>query len=228
MKLAMLGEKVGMTQVFDPAGKACAVTVIQLGPCQVLQVRTKEKDGYDAVQLGYQDKPARLCNQPEAGHAKAHGNVAVKRHLREVRQDGPVDVQPGAVWTVEKFAAVPKVDVVGVMKGRGFAGTMKRHNFSGLETGHGVQRKHRAPGSIGRNTSPGKVVKGHKMNGQYGNTRKTIRNLKVVAIDLENNLILVAGGVPGPNGGLLYVRQTNKLDQPKGRPEDNQKKKGKK
>jgi large subunit ribosomal protein L3 len=228
MKLAMLGEKIGMTQVFEPSGKAYAVTVIQLGPCQVLQVRTKEKDGYDAVQLGYKDKPERLCNQPETGHAKAHASATPKRHLREIRQDGPVDVKPGALWTVEMFAGVPKVDVVGTMKGRGFAGVMKRHGFSGLETGHGVQRKHRAPGSIGRNTTPGKVVKGTRMNGHYGACRNTIRNLKVVSIDVENNLLLVQGGVPGPNGGLLYVRQTNKIDQKKGRPEDNQKKKGKK
>ena len=228
MQLAMLGEKIGMTQIFDAAGKSYAVTVIQLGPCQVMQVRTQEKDGYHAVQLGYQDKPERLCNQPETGHAKKHAHAAPKRHLREVRQDSPVEAQAGAVWTVEMFAAVPKVDVVGTMKGRGFAGVMKRYGFSGLETGHGVQRKHRAPGSIGRNTSPGKVVKGQRMNGQYGACRKTVRNLKVVSIDVENNLILVAGGVPGPNGGLLYVRQTNKLDQKKGRPEDNQKKKGKK
>jgi large subunit ribosomal protein L3 len=210
MKVALLGEKVGMTQVFDEAGTAHGVTVIQLGPCQVLQVRTQEKDGYDALQIGYKDKARKSTNRAERGHA-AKAKTEPKRYIREVRQDEPANLEAGAILTVEMFAEIKKVDVIGTMKGRGFGGVMKRHGFSGLEQGHGVQRKHRAAGSIGSNTSPGRVRKGTRMNGQYGNSRKTIRNLSVVRVDVENNLLLVEGGVPGANGSLVMVRQTNKL-----------------
>jgi large subunit ribosomal protein L3 len=212
--IALLGEKVGMTQVFDEKGVSHGVTVIQLGPCQVLQVRTAERDGYHAVQLGYKDKPKKAANAAELGHA-AKAKAQPKYHVKEVRHEKPVESELGAIISVEVFKDVPAVDVVGTMKGRGFSGAMKRHGFSGLETGHGVQRKHRAPGSIGCNTSPGRVRKGTRMNGQYGNTRSTIRNLKVINVDVENNLILVKGGVPGPNGGVVLVRQTNKKKQPK-------------
>jgi large subunit ribosomal protein L3 len=210
MNVALLGEKVGMTQVFDDAGAAHGVTVIQLGPCQVLQVRTAEKDGYHALQIGYQDKRKKLAKKPEIGHC-AKAKAEVKKHVREVRQDGPTEIEAGAILTVDLFKDIPAVDVVGTMKGRGFAGAMKRHGFAGLEQGHGVQRKHRAPGSIGSNTSPGRVRKGVRMNGQYGNTRKTSLNLKVIRVDTENNVLLVEGAVPGPNGGLVYVRKSNRL-----------------
>jgi large subunit ribosomal protein L3 len=209
MNVALLGEKIGMTQVFDDNGTAHGVTVIQLGPCQVLQVKTPEKDGYHSIQIGFKDKPKKSVSQAELGHVEK-AKAAPKRYVKEIRQEGPVETELGAILTVDLFKEIPAVDVIGTMKGRGFAGAMKRHGFSGLEKGHGVQRKHRAPGSIGSNTSPGHVRKGVRMNAQYGNTRTTVRNLKVVRVDPENNLILVEGGVPGPNGGFVIVRKTNK------------------
>jgi large subunit ribosomal protein L3 len=209
MSVALLGEKIGMTQIFDEKGVAHGVTVLQVGPCQVLQVKTAAKDGYDALQIGFKDKRKKSTNQAERGHAEK-AKATVKRFVREVRLDKPADKELGAILTVEAFNDIAAVDVIGTMKGRGFAGAMKRHGFSGLEKGHGVQRKHRAPGSIGSNTSPGRVRKGVRMNGQYGNTRSTVRNLRVVKVDVENNLLMVKGGVPGPNGGFVMVRQTNK------------------
>lgn len=210
MKPTLLGRKIGMTQVFDETGVVHGVTVIQLGPCQVMQVRTQDKDGYDAVQIGFEDKPKKQTTQAERGHAAKIG-AEPKRFLREIRLSEPAEVEAGSMLTLDIFAEIKNVDVVGTMKGRGFAGVMKRHNFAGLEATHGVQRKHRAPGSIGSNQDPGRVRKGHKMNGQYGNTRVTVRNLKVFKIDVENGLMLLEGGIPGKNGGMVMVRQTNKI-----------------
>lgn len=210
MKPALLGRKVGMTQIFDEQGASHAVTVLQVGPCQVLQIRTPERDGYHAVQLGYLDKPRKRANKPERGHV-AKVNAEPKRYIREVRLDEATDKEPGAFVTVEIFQDVPRVDVIGTMKGRGFAGVMKRHGFRGLEASHGVQRKHRAGGSIGSNTSPGRVRKGMRMAGQHGAAPRTVRNLAILKIDTEDNLLLVKGAVPGPNGGLVMVRRTNKL-----------------
>ncbi|MFO0948869.1 MAG: 50S ribosomal protein L3 [Planctomycetota bacterium] len=210
MAVALLGRKVGMTQVYDESGVIHPVTVLSVGPCQVLQVRTAEKDGYSALQLGYDDKPERKVNAAERGHA-AKANAKVKRLVREVRLQEAASEEPGAMITVEIFKDIKAVDVTGTMKGRGTAGVMKRHGFAGLETTHGVQRKHRAGGSIGCNTSPGRVLKGRKMSGNYGNTKSTVRNLAVVRVDTENNVLLVRGGVPGPNGGYIMVRQTNKV-----------------
>lgn len=210
MGILLLGRKVGMTQVYDDAGVIHPVTVLAVGPCQVLQVKTPATDGYHAIQIGFEDKPRRKANQAETGRVKKI-NAEPKRFLREVRY---VDVPPqqlGEMLNVGVFTDIPYVDVIANMKGRGFSGGMKRHGFAGLETGHGVQRKHRAIGSIGTNTSPGKVIRGHKMPGQYGNTRTTIRNLKVIRVDADNNCLLVEGGVPGPNGGLVVVRQSRKL-----------------
>lgn len=209
MAKMLLGRKIGMTQVFDEAGVVHGVTVLEIGPCQVLQVRSAEKDGYSALQLGFGDKREKQCTQAEIGHAKKAG-AKPKRFIREVRLDGPADQKVGAELDLSLFEGVTAVDVVGTMKGRGFSGVMKRHGFSGLETGHGVQRKHRAPGSIGPSQFPGHVRKGIRMNGQYGNSRKTSRNLKVVSIDLETNSMLVEGAVPGPNGGFVMVRPTKK------------------
>lgn len=210
MTVALLGRKVGMTQVYDEAGVLHPVTVISVGPCQVLQVKSQDKDGYNAIQLGYQDKERRKATKAERGHV-AKVNAEPKRLVREVRLAGPATEEPGATLTVELFKEIPAVDVTGTMKGRGTAGVMKRHGFRGLETTHGVQRKHRAGGSIGSNTSPGRVLKGVKMGGRYGNTKSTVRNLKVIRVDVENNVLLVEGGVPGPNGGFVMVRKTNKL-----------------
>jgi large subunit ribosomal protein L3 len=209
MPKMLLGEKVGMTQVFDEAGNVHPVTVIQLGPCHVLQVKTPDKDGYHALQLGYEDMPVKRANQAKAGHAKKAG-VSPKRFVREVRLESAPEEGVGSELTVSIFDGVKAVDVVGTMKGRGFSGVMKRHGFSGLETGHGVQRKHRAPGSIGPSQFPGHVRKNIRMNGQYGNSPKTSRNIKVISIDAETGTMLVEGAVPGANGGYVLVRETKK------------------
>ncbi|MBY0586172.1 50S ribosomal protein L3 [bacterium] len=215
MAKMLLGEKVGMTQVFDAAGNCHAVTVIKLGPCHVLQVKTADKHGYDAIQIGYKDKAKKQANQAETGHA-AKAGVAPKRFVREVRlasaEDKPLgdEIAAGTELNVSLFEGVKAVDVVGTMKGRGFSGVMKRHGFSGLETGHGVQRKHRAPGSIGPSQFPGHVRKNIRMNGQYGNSRKTSRNIKVYSIDVEQGTMLVEGAVPGYQGSFVLVRETKK------------------
>lgn len=210
---ALLGRKVGMTEVYDEAGVLHPVTVLELGPCAVLQVRTPERDGYHALQLGFGDKSRRRANKPDRGHVAKVG-AEPKRFIREVRLDAAPAQEPGAVLTVDAFQDVPLVDVIGTMKGRGFTGVMKRHGFSGLEKTHGVQKHHRAPGSIGCNTSPGRVLKGRRMSGQHGNTRSTVRNLRVVRLDPQSNCLLVQGGVPGPNGGFVVVRSAKKCRSP--------------
>ena len=210
MPKMLLGEKVGMTQVFDEAGNVHGVTVIQLGPCHVLQVKSPDKDGYHAIQIGYKEKSKKAANAPETGHAKKAG-VTPKRFVREMRSKDAPEEAVGQELTVALFEGVKAVDIVGTMKGRGFSGVMKRHGFSGLETTHGVQRKHRAPGSIGPSQFPGHVRKNVRMNGQYGNSPKTSRNIKVYSIDPETNVMLVEGPVPGANGGFVLVRESKKL-----------------
>jgi large subunit ribosomal protein L3 len=205
--VGLLGRKIGMTQVFDEDGTVRGVTVLEMGPCQVLQVRTEEKDGYAAIQLGFDDKPRRRATKAERGHV-AKVSAEPKRFVREIRLDAAAEQEAGAVLTVDVFNDIKKVDVTGTMKGRGFAGVMKRHGFPGLEATHGVQRKNRAAGSIGCSAFPSRVVKGRRMNGQYGNCKNTVRHLKVVRIDIENNCLLVEGGVPGPNGGYVLVRKS--------------------
>jgi len=212
MKPAMLGRKIGMTRVVDETGKVLPVTVIQAGPCTVMQVKTLERDGYHAVQLGFEDVKPHRTTMPLIGHAAGAG-TGPKRVHREVRHDDPVDAVPGDVVTVEVFEerGVQNVDVVGVTKGRGFAGVMRRHGFGGQRASHGVERKHRAPGSIGGSAPLGRgrsVKKCKRMAGHMGNVRRTARNQMLVAVDKENNLLLVRGSVPGPNGGLLFVSQS--------------------
>jgi len=210
MNVGLLGRKVGMTQIYLEDGKAVPVTVVECGPCTVLQVRTAEKDGYHALQLGFQDKKRKSATQAERGHARKV-EAEPKRFVREVRQDGPADgISAGQVLTVDLFQQVPAVDVVGTSKGRGYSGVMKRHGFKGLRASHGVKRMHRHPGSSGPSADPAHTRKGIRKPGQYGNARITVRNLKVVRIDKDNNLLLVRGAVPGPNGGYVTVRQTNK------------------
>lgn len=228
MAIGLLGRKVGMTQVFDESGKVVPVTVIEAGPCHVLQLRTKERDGYEAVQLGFADKPRRLASRSQRGHvakldskrAKARAKAGVEplakadcepqRFIREFR--APVEgLSVGQKLDVNHFAEVKYVDVVGTTKGRGTAGVMVRHNFHGQRATHGVKKVHRHAGSIGQSQFPGHVPKGRRMAGQHGNQRRTSRNLKLVRIDAENNLILVYGAVPGPNGGYVLIKETNKL-----------------
>ncbi|HVV99685.1 MAG TPA: 50S ribosomal protein L3 [Planctomycetaceae bacterium] len=234
MPVGLLGRKIGMTQVYDDQGNLQPVTVIQAGPCTVLQVRTPDRDGYEAVQLGFEDKPRRLATRSERGHVAAIGSKRAKRraaggiaaaakpdcepqrYVREFRTDGEnSELQVGNKLTVQLFSEVSHVDVIGTTKGRGFAGVMKRHNFHGLRASHGVQRHHRAPGGIGGHATNrgfcGRIKKGKRMAGRYGGTQATIRNLKVVKLDEANNCMLVLGAIPGPNGGFVMIRQTNKL-----------------
>jgi len=229
MPVGLMGRKVGMTQVYDDAGNIIPVTVIQVGPCAVLQLRTAERDGYEAVQLGFEDKPRRLARRSERGHvadiggqrSKSRAAAGVepvpkpdcepKRFVREFRTDGEDHgLEVGQELTVGSLADVPYVDVIGVSKGRGFAGVMKRHNFSGQRATHGVKRVHRHGGSIGQSADPARVLRGTKMPGRYGGGRITMRHLKVVRVDEENNMLLLKGAVPGPNGGYLVIRHTNK------------------
>ncbi len=228
MAKGILGRKVGMTQVFDEAGLAVPVTVIEAGPCHVLQLRTVDKDGYEAVQLGYLDKPRRLASRSERGHVanisskrsktrQASGVEAVekadcepKRFVQELA-GSPDGYELGQEVKADVLEGVGSVDVVGTSKGRGFAGVMKRHNFSGQRATHGVKKVHRHAGGTGMSASPSRLWKGIRMGGQYGNARVSVRNLKVVRIDVENNLLLVKGAVPGPNGGYVIVSETNKV-----------------
>jgi len=209
MRVGLLGRKVGMTQIFQEDGGVVPVTVLECGPCTVLQVRGVEVDGYHAVQLGFDDKKRKSASQAERGHAKKV-DAEPQRYVREIRQEGPVELQPGAKLTVEVFNEIKKVDVTGVSKGRGFTGVIKRHGFRGLRATHGVQRMHRHPGSSGPSATPARTRKGIRKPGQHGNAKVTVRNLEVVRIDPANNLLLLRGAVPGPNGGYLTVRQTNK------------------
>ncbi|TWU13836.1 50S ribosomal protein L3 [Symmachiella macrocystis] len=230
MSVGLLGRKIGMTQVYNEAGDITPVTVIQAGPCVVLQVRTLERDGYEAVQVGFGDKPRRLARQSERGHvaaikskrskARAAAGVELpakadcepKRFVREFRTDGEsCDCEVGQELTVDLFADVSNVDVIATSKGRGTAGVMKRHNFAGQRASHGVKRVHRHGGSIGQSADPARVIKGTKMAGRYGNARITVRNLELTRVDGENGLLLVAGSVPGPKGGYVVIRKTNKL-----------------
>jgi large subunit ribosomal protein L3 len=213
MRVGLLGRKVGMTQIYQEDGTAVPVTVLECGPCTVLQVRTEEHDGYVALQLGFADKRRKVATQAERGHAKKV-NAEPKRFIREIRQAKPADIEgvaAGQTLTVEVFSAVGRVDVIGTSKGRGYSGVMKRHGFKGLRATHGVKRMHRHPGSSGPSADPAHTRKGIRKPGQYGNARITVRNLKVVRVDPTNNLLLVRGAVPGPNGGYLTVRQTNKV-----------------
>jgi large subunit ribosomal protein L3 len=205
----MLGEKLGMTQVFDEAGRIVPVTVVQAGPCVVTQVRTPDVDGYSAVQLAYGAIDPRKVNKPEAGHFRKAG-VPPRRYLIEVRTSDASEYTLGQEVTVEAFAPGQQVDVVGTSKGKGFAGVMKRHNFRGLSASHGTERKHRSPGSVGACATPSRVFKGLRMAGRMGGVRTTTQNLTLHAIDAEANLLLVKGAVPGPTGGLVFVRTAAK------------------
>ncbi|MBT5017159.1 MAG: 50S ribosomal protein L3 [Planctomicrobium sp.] len=239
MPLGLLGKKVGMTQVYNEEGRVVPVTVIEAGPCVVLQVRTLDRDGYEGVQLGFDDKLSEKdkeredsqrkrsrANRAERGHvaqlkSKRQARLATagvqgpdkagcepKRFVREFRVDGEnCDLQVGQELDAGALAEIKYVDVIGTSKGRGTAGVMKRHNFQGQRASHGAKKVHRHAGGIGAATDPARVWKGKRMAGQYGNCRVTIRNLKVVRVDAENNMLLVKGAVPGPNGGYVINRE---------------------
>lgn len=212
MIAAILGKKLGMTQVFDGEGRAIPVTLIQAGPCQVLQIKTAERDGYSAVQVGYEPLKKSRITQPVAGHAKAAGAKPM-RMVREFRAEeiGGELPELGATITVDAFAEVAMVDVVGTSKGKGFQGVMKRWGFGGQPGSHGTERKHRSPGSIGSGALPAKaVLPGKKMSGHMGSVRRTVQRLSVVRIVPERNLLVIKGSIPGPNGGYVMIRRSKK------------------
>jgi large subunit ribosomal protein L3 len=202
----MIGRKLGMTQIFDESGVVHPVTVIEVGPNVVTQVRTAEKDGYEAVQLGFGiDK---RLNKPEQGHRKASGFMS--ETLREVRADDVSEFSVGQQIRADSFSVGELIDVTGTTKGRGFQGGVKRHGFSGGPRTHGQSDRLRAPGSIGASATPGRVLKGMRMAGHMGHDRVTIQNLRVLRVDTERNLLLVQGSVPGPNKGIVIVRRAVK------------------
>ncbi len=210
MLQAILGKKIGMTQVYDDAGRLHPVTVVQAGPCSVLQVKTVRTDGYDAVQLGFGDVKPHRATKPQIARA-AKTNVKPKKFIREIRLPAaPEDISPGQDITVECLRDVSRVDVIGTTKGKGFAGVMKRYGFKGQLATHGVERKHRSPGSIAGHASnqgkSGGLKKGKRMAGHMGHQRRTSKNNALIRIDPENNLLLIKGAVPGANGGYLVIR----------------------
>ena len=198
----ILGLKIGMTQVFREDGRVVPVTAVQAGPCTVTQLRTQEKDGYEAVQVGYHE--VKRLNKPRRGHL---GGTGLFRYLREFRTEGVEDLQVGQQLGVGLFEVGERVDVIATSKGKGFQGVMKRHGFHGGPRTHGQSDRARAPGSIGGTTTPGRVLKGKKMAGHMGNTRVTVKNLEVVVVDPERDLLLLKGGVPGAPRGLLMIRK---------------------
>lgn len=209
----VLGEKLGMTQVFDADGRVTPVTVVKAGPCVVTQVRTPDTDGYAAVQIAYGAIDPRKVNKPLAGHFERAG-VPPRRYVLELRTSNAEEYTLGQELTAESFEAGEKIDVVGRSKGKGTSGVMKRHGFRGLSATHGTHRKHRSPGAIGGAAYPGRVFKGQKMAGRHGNTRTTVQNLHVHSVDAERGLLLIKGAVPGPNGSVLLVRSAVKGRKP--------------
>jgi len=203
----LIGKKVGMTQLFDDSGRAVPVTVIKAGPCYVTQVRTVDQDGYNAVQLGFEETKTQRLSGGELGHLKKN-ELPPLRILREFRTDE--DLEEGQTLTVEVFEEGERVDIVGKSKGRGFTGVVKRYGFSGGPKTHGQSDRHRAPGSIGAGSTPGRVFKGKRMPGRMGNDTVTSQNLVVSRIDPENNIIAVRGSVPGPKNGLVIIKEARK------------------
>ena len=208
MKKGIIGKKIGMTQIFDEKGNVIPVTLIQAGPCAVVQKKTAENDGYDAIQLGYTEAKEKHTNKAQKGHFEKAG-VSYKRHLKEFRLDDCSAVNVGDVITADTFAAGDKVDVTGMTKGRGYTGAIKRWNLHKLCATHGVGPIHRQSGSMGV-IDPARIFKNKKMAGQYGNEQVTVQNLKVVKIDSEKNLIAVKGAIPGAKDGIVFIRDSIK------------------
>ena len=205
----ILGKKVGMTQIFNEAGNVIPVTLIEVGPCYVTQKKTQEKDGYSAIQLGFEEVSEKHVTKPQAGHLKK-SDVPMLKYLREFRVKDHSDLELGQMIDASVFEVGDLVDVVGVSKGKGFAGVVKRHGFAGGMKTHGQSDRHRAPGSIGAGTTPGHVFKGMRMPGRMGGERVTVSNLEVVIVDAERNLLAVKGPVPGAKKGLLMVKEARK------------------
>ena len=209
MKKGIIGKKLGMTQIFNEDGSVTPVTVIEAGPCFVTQKKTAETDGYEAVQLAFEDIREKLVNKPAAGHFKKAG-VTAKRHLKEFRLEDISGLNVGDVVAADTFASGEKVDITGTTKGHGYSGVVKRWNCHKLRMTHGVGPVHRQPGSMGANSSPSRIFKNKKMAGQYGNEQATVLNLEVVKVDTEKNLIAVKGAVPGSKGGIVFIRNSVK------------------
>ena len=205
----LIGIKVGMTQIFDDNGLVVPVTVIKAGPCVVVQKKTAETDGYDAVQLAFGEVDPRRVTDPLKGHF-AKAGVTPRRHVAEVRTSNAAEYSLGQELTAEVFEVGQLVDVTGTTKGKGTAGVMKRHGFSGQSASHGAHRSHRRPGSIGSSATPGRVFKGTRMAGRMGNARQTTLNLRIQRIDAEKGLLLISGAIPGPKGGVVVVRNAVK------------------
>jgi large subunit ribosomal protein L3 len=206
---AIVGEKVGMSQVWDDENRAIAVTIVRVAPVRVVQRKTEERDGYSAVQVTYGSRQARTLNKPEAGHYEV-ANVDPGKRLIELRVPSAAEYAVGDELTVDLLSAGDKVDVTAISKGKGFSGGMKRHNFKGQGASHGNHKHHRAPGSIGACATPARVFKGTRMAGQYGSAKVTTLNLEVVKADAERDLLLIKGAVPGPRGGLVLIRDAVK------------------
>jgi large subunit ribosomal protein L3 len=209
----ILGTKLGMTQIFTDDSRAVPVTVIQAGPCRVVQVKTKDRDGYEAVQLAFGEARKGKTNKPTAGHFDGAGLKRPMLHLVELRTEAATEYELGQEIKVDIFEPGEHADVVGVSKGKGFAGPMKRHGFAGKGGSHGTEKKHRSPGAIGACATPSRVFRGTRMAGQMGHERVTVLNLEVVESDPERHLLLLKGAVPGPTGGLVMVRSSVKTGE---------------
>ncbi len=215
MQKAIIGKKVGMTQIFDESGKVIPVTVIEAGPCVVTQKKTAEKDGYSAIQLGFEDVKESKLSKPEAGHLKK-ADVAMKKHLKEFRIEKAEEKNVGDVVTASVFAVGDKIDVTGISKGHGYEGPVKRCGGHRTPMTHGGGPVHRQAGSMGSTSSPSRIFKGHHGAGQMGNEQVTVENLDIVKVDEELNMIVVRGAIPGPKGGIVYLKNTVKNFKEKG------------
>ena len=209
MQKAIIGKKVGMTQIFDETGKVIPVTVIEAGPCTVVQKKTVENDGYESVQLGFEDLADKKLTKPMKGHFEKAG-VSAKKYLKEFRLENCAAYNVGDVLKADVFAAGDKIDVVGISKGKGYAGVVKRWNAHSQEHTHGVGPVHRSVGSTGANTDPSRVMPGKHMPGHLGAEQVTVQNLEVVKVDAEANMIAIRGAVPGPKGGVVFIKNTVK------------------
>ena len=209
MMKGILGKKVGMTQIFDENGVVVPVTIIEAGPCFVTQRKTQDKDGYDAIQLGFHEVKENKVNKPIAGHLKKSGAPAIK-YMREFRVSNPADYEEGQKIDVSVFSVGDKVDVVGTSKGKGFAGVVKRHHFKGGPKTHGQSDRWRAPGSVGAGSTPGRVFKGTRMAGRMGNQRVTVQNVRIALVDPDKNLLGIKGAVPGGKNGLVIISEAAK------------------
>lgn len=214
MQKAIIGKKVGMTQIFDESGKVIPVTVVEAGPCVVTQKKTVETDGYTAVQLGFEDIKEHKLSKPEAGHLKKAG-VEAKRHLKEFRLDNAADMNVGDVVKADVFAAGDKIDVTGISKGHGYQGVIKRHGAHRTDMTHGGGPVHRHAGSMGASSHQSRIFPGKIGAGQMGNEQVTIENLDIVQVDAELNMIAIRGAIPGPKGGLVFIRNTVKNNKVK-------------